>query len=184
MHRRRRLWRPQNHAHTYYFFEFTETGSDEETILSFINRRNNSEVTLCFSSIYDKPAPTSVSGSHRHIFPRDPFIDSKPCSCARGLSFQLVPGPRKVSPFRLLVCRFFCAHVTGIGRKMPSMTPSSMWSTLCSTIIKVREIVTSSLTRSLCDHIRSLFPRRQSCQHAIVFVICGCLEHSYMGGYT
>jgi len=139
---------------------------------------------MCFSLISDRLAPTSVSRSHSNIFPRDPFIDRKPCSCARGLSFQLVPGPKKVSPFRLFVRRFFYAHVTGIGRMLSSMTPSSMWNTFCSTIIKVREIVASSLTRSLCDHIRSLFPRRESYQHVIVFVFCGHIEHSHMGGYT
>ena len=170
--------------HTRIFVKFTETGRDEKTIISVLNRRNNSEVTTCFWSIFDKLAPTSESGSHSHIFPRDPFVDRKPCSCARGISFQLVPGPRKVSPFRLFVRRFFCAHVTEIGRKLSSMKSSSMWRTLCSTIIKVREIVASSLTRSLCDHIRSLFARRQSCQHVIVFVVCRCIEYSQMGVYT
>jgi len=138
---------------------------------------------MCFSLISDRLAPTSVSRWQSNIFPRDPFIDRKPCSCARGLSFQLVPGPKKLPPFRVFVRRF-CAHVTGIGRMLSSMTPSSIWNTSCSTIIKVREIVASSLTRSLCDHIRSLFPRRQSYQRVIVFVFCGYIEQSHMGGYT
>ena len=41
-----------------FYFEITETGSDEKTIIYFLNRRNNSEVTMCFSLISDRLAPT------------------------------------------------------------------------------------------------------------------------------
>jgi len=67
---------------------------------------------------------------------------------------------------------------------LSSMTPSSLWNTLCSTIIKVREIVASSLTQGLCDHIRSLFPRRQSYQHVILCLFFAVTSSTLICGAT
>jgi len=144
--------------HTHIFFLWIHPNRErwKGEYMSYI-RRNNSKVTMSFSSIANKTGPTRASGSFSITFPPHPSSDRKLSSCVSGWYFLRVPGCRTATPIQIFVHRFICARDTGMSRRLSNMALSSMWNSLCTIIVKVTGFVTSSLTRSLGDRMRS-FP--------------------------
>jgi len=148
-------WGPRT-MHTHIFFLSIHPNRErwKGEYMLYI-RRNNSKVTMRFSSITNKIGPTRTSGSFSNTFPPHLSSDRKSSSCAWGPYFLRVPGCRTATPIRIFVHRFLCARHTGMSRRLSNMTLSSMWNFLCTIIVKVTGFVTSSLTRSLGDRMRS-----------------------------
>ena len=89
------------------------------------------------------------------IVPPDPFFNHRLRSYARDSPSLRVSGVTKASRFLPFVRRVFFPNDARMGRRLSSITPSSMWNSLCTAIIKTTDIVTSPPTRSLGDHTRS-----------------------------